>query len=229
MLSMSRSGQIKEKLLPLAEPEYAAFQRKLIPTVSPESILGVRTPALRSLARELEKDGSGEDFLKALPHRYFEENQLHAFLLSRERSYERCREKLDAFLPYVDNWATCDQMNPAVLGKEPEKAKKDALRWIDSGRLYAARFGIGVLMRYFLEDGYEKAFSDRVAAIGDGEYYLENMAAWYFATALAKRPEDILPYFTEHRLARETERKAIRKTIESFRVAREVKEILRGN
>ncbi|MBO4406895.1 MAG: DNA alkylation repair protein, partial [Clostridia bacterium] len=202
-----------ERLCALADPSFASFQRKLIPTVDPESVLGVRTPALRALAKELEGSEEAEAFLEKLPHALFEENQLHAFLLSREKEYAPCRDRVEVFLPYVDNWATCDQMNPAAFRKHPELIKNDALCWIGSERTYTVRFGVLLLMRHGLDGLYSPSIPEAVAGIRTDEYYVKMMIAWFFATALAKRYEEILPYIREKRLAPWILRKAVQKAL----------------
>lgn len=208
-----------ERLFSLRDEKYAAFQRPLLPNLVPESIIGVRTPALRLLAKELRGSAEAEAFLAALPHRYFEENQLHAFLVAQERDYRRCIERLECFLPFVDNWATCDQLSPRVLGRHRAELLPEVRRWMASGHEYTCRFGIGMLMRYFLEpDVFSEEYLRWVAAIDREEYYVRMMQAWFFATALAKQWSAAEPYMHDGRLPDWVRRKAIQKAIESFRI-----------
>jgi len=208
-----------ERLFSLRDEKYAAFQRPLLPNLAPESIIGVRTPALRLLAKELRGSAEAEAFLAALPHRYFEENQLHAFLVAQEKDYRRCIERLECFLPFVDNWATCDQLSPRVLGRHRAELLPEVRRWMASGHEYTCRFGIGMLMRYFLEpDTFSEEYLCWVAAIDREEYYVRMMQAWFFATALAKQWSAAEPYMHDGRLPDWVRRKAIQKALESFRI-----------
>lgn len=218
-----------ERLFSLRDEKYAAFQRPLLPNLAPESIIGVRTPALRLLAKELRGSAEAEAFLAALPHRYFEENQLHAFLVAQERDYRRCIERLESFLPFVDNWATCDQLSPRVLGRHRAELLPEVRRWMASGHDYTCRFGIGMLMRYFLEaDAFSEEYLRWVAAIDREEYYVRMMQAWFFATALAKQWSAAEPYMHDGRLPDWVRRKAIQKAMESFRIPPEHKAHLRS-
>lgn len=218
-----------ERLFSLRDEKYAAFQRPLLPNLVPESIIGVRTPALRLLAKELRGSAEAETFLAALPHRYFEENQLHAFLVAQERDYRRCIERLERFLPFVDNWATCDQLSPRVLGRHRAELLPEVRRWMASGHEYTCRFGIGMLMRYFLEpDAFSEEYLHWVAAIDREEYYVRMMQAWFFATALAKQWSAAEPYMHDGRLPEWVRRKAIQKAIESFRIPAAHKSHLRA-
>lgn len=219
---------IQTRLFELRDEKYRDFNSKLIPSVQPERVIGVRTPALRALAKELRGTEAAESFLRALPHKYFEENQLHAFLLDGVKDYEKCTEALDDFLPYVDNWATCDQLSPSVLGRNKNKLLTKIREWIASEHVYTARFAIGQLMRWYLDDDFKTEYADMVCAVRSEEYYLRMMQAWYFATALAKHYELILPYIEARRLERWTHNKAIQKAIESYRVTSEHKTQLRA-
>lgn len=218
-----------ERFFSLRDEKYAAFQRPLLPNLAPESIIGVRTPALRLLAKELRGSAEAEAFLAALPHRYFEENQLHAFLVAQERDYRRCIERLERFLPFVDNWATCDQLSPRVLGRHRAELLPEVRRWMASGHEYTCRFGIGMLMRYYLEDNtFSEEYLRWVAAIDREEYYVRMMQAWFFATALAKQWSAAEPYMHDGRLPDWVRRKAIQKALESFRIPAERKSHLRA-
>ncbi len=220
--------QIIERLTALRDPAYAEFQKKLIPTVSPESFVGVRTPELRKLAKELAQTGEAEAFINELPHRFFDENQLHAFILSEDRDFERCLSRVSAFLPYVDNWATCDQMSPKVFKKHRAELLPVIERWLHGGHAYTVRFAIGMLMEHFLDGDFDPRYLAWVSAVRSGEYYVNMMAAWYFATALAKQYDAAFPYIRDRRLPAWTHNKAIQKAAESFRVPPEHKAALKA-
>ena len=210
---------IRETLFSLREEKYAAFQAKLIPNVAPERVIGVRTPALRKLAKTLRGSGQAEEFLKALPHEFFEENNLHAFLLCEMKDFEACVQAVENFLPYVDNWATCDQMSPGVFRKNKQALLPHIRRWIASEQCYTRRFGIGMLMSHFLDEDFREEYLSLVSDIRSEEYYVNMMIAWYFATALAKQYEAALPYLENRRLDPWVHNKAIQKAVESFRVS----------
>ena len=220
-------AEIAAELFRLQDKKYAAFQAKLIPTVEAERIIGVRTPELRRFAKELFGDGDTEAFLRSLPHRYFEEDQLHAFVISLERDFDKCIAEVEAFLPFVDNWATCDQLSPKAFKKESEKLLPHICTWIKSDRVYTVRFAIGMLMQHFLDEKFDPQYADMVAAVRSDEYYVNMMIAWYFATALAKQYAAILPYLEGRRLADWTHNKAIQKSVESYRITAEQKAYLK--
>ena len=219
--------EIRETLFRLRDEKYRELQIRTIPTLKPETVIGVRTPELRKMARELAQAEEIRDYLRDLPHQYFEENQLHAFILSGMKDYEQCIDALNLFLPYVDNWATCDQMSPGVFRKHRPELLKSIRTWILSGKTYTVRFGIGMLMTHFLEEDFDTAYPEMVAGIRSGEYYVNMMTAWYFATALAKQYEAVLPFMEEQRLDAWTHNKAIQKAIESYRITPGQKEYLR--
>lgn len=219
--------EILERLFALQDLEYQAFQSKLLPSISPDSMIGVRTPALRQLAKELGKRADIEGFLSALPHRYFDENQLHAFLISDVKDYNHTVFLINAFLPYVDNWATCDQMSPKAFRRHRAELLEEIGRWISSEHTYTLRFGIGMLMQHYLDEDFRAEYPARVAALRSDEYYVNMMIAWYFATALAKQYDAALPYLEEHQLAPWTHNKTIQKAIESYRITDEQKKYLR--
>lgn len=208
----------------MREEEYRDFSSKLIPTVDKSTVIGIRIPLLRKYAKSLE---NYEDFLQALPHKYFEENNLHAFLIERERDFDACIEKLDVFLPYVDNWSTCDSMKPKVLKKEPEKLLIHIKRWLKAKDVYSVRYAINLLMSFYLDENFDEDYLELVAEVKSEEYYINMMRAWYFATALAKRYEKTLPYIEKKILDTWTHNKTIQKAIESFRVTKEQKEYLK--
>ena len=220
--------EIEERLFALQDEKYRDFQVKLIPTVDPESVIGVRTPELRKLAKELLKADDFDTFLDTLPHDHFDENQLHAFILSGMKDYDRCMAGVCAFLPYVDNWATCDQMSPKVFRKNRADLLVHIKEWLRSGETYTVRFAVGMLMEYFLEDDFDLSYPEMVADIISYEYYVNMMRAWYFATALAKQYESIIPFIEEKKLDRWTHNKAIQKSVESYRITPEQKAYLKS-
>ena len=237
---------MKEELFKLQDVKYRDFQKKLIPTVDPESVIGVRTPELRKLAKQLARlrtsktaadgkmtaaDGKTaadvEAFLKDLPHEYFDENQLHAFIISEDKDYERCMADVEEFLPYVDNWATCDQMSPKVFKKNKDGLLLHVRKWLKSDRTYTVRFAIGMLMEHFLDDDFDPEYPKLVAKVKSDEYYVNMMIAWYFATALAKQHDAVIPYLEEQKLDVWTHNKTIQKARESYRITPEQKKYLK--
>ena len=218
---------IQDKLFSMQDKNYQEFSRKLIPNIAPEKIIGVRTPALRQLAKEILAAGEETVFLSDLPHKYHEENQLHAFILSAMKDYEPCMAYLEKFLPYVDNWATCDQMSPKVFKKHKPELLLQIRTWLNAEDTYTVRYAIGMLMVHFLDEDFGRIYLEMVAQIRSEEYYINMMIAWYFATALAKQYEAALPYIEERRLAPWTHNKAIQKAIESRRISVEQKAYLR--
>lgn len=218
---------IQERLFALQDAEYAAFQHPLIPTVESETFIGVRTPALRSLARELRGTQEAEAFLRALPHVYFEENQLHAFLIALEKDCDAALAQTDAFLPYVDNWATCDQLTPKAFRKNRAALSEKINVWISSVREYTARFAIKMRMDHFLDEAFAPEILAQVAAVQREEYYVRMMQAWFFATALAKQYKAALPYLEENRLERWVHNKTIQKAVESYRITPDQKAYLK--
>lgn len=218
---------VQGRLFELQDPEYREFHAKLMPTVDKDRIIGVRTPALRKFAREYGKSEDAGEFMKALPHDYYEENNLHGFLIEGIRDYEECIRALDAFLPYVDNWATCDMMAPKIFKKHLDELEHKIEEWMASEHTYTVRYGIGMLMRYYLDEEFRTQYLEKVAAVESEEYYVKMMAAWYFATALAKQYEKTLPFLTEGRLEKWTHNKAIQKAVESNRITAEQKKYLR--
>lgn len=208
----------------MGEEEYKEFSSGLMPTVEKSTVIGIRTPILRKFAKGLD---NYEDFLADLPHDYFEENNLHAFLIEREQDFEKCIEKLNAFLPYVDNWATCDSMKPRVLKKEPDKLLVYIKKWLKSKDVYAVRYAINLLMSFYLDENFDKRYLKLVADVKSAEYYINMMRAWYFATALAKQYEDTLTYIENNKLDQWTHNKTIQKAVESYRITKEQKEYLK--
>ena len=219
--------EIRKTLISMQDEKYRVFQVKLFPTVDPETVIGVRTPDLRSYAKKLLKEEGISAFLSDLPHRYFDENQLHAFILSELKDYGKCMEEVNRFLPYVDNWATCDQMSPKVFKKNRPQLLEQIRIWLKSDRTYTIRFAIGMLMEHYLDDAFDISYPEVVAVIRSDEYYVNMMIAWYFATALAKQYDEILPFIENRRLDVWTHNKAIQKAIESYRITLEQKEYLK--
>lgn len=219
---------IRKELFRLQDEKYRDFQGKLIPTVGIDTVIGVRTPELRRYAKELAGREDIAEFLNDLPHRYFDENQLHAFLISGMKDYERCVEEVCRFLPYVDNWATCDQMSPKVFKKNRRALLVYIKQWIDSGETYTVRFAIGMLMEHFLDEDFDPVYPEMVAHVRAEEYYINMMVAWYFATALAKQYETVLPFIENRRLDPWTHNKAIQKSVESYRITEEQKAYLKS-
>ena len=221
-------ADLYRKLYDLQDLKYRDMQIKIIPTVEPESVIGVRTPELKSIAKDILKDGNYKGFLEELPHRYFEENQLQAFIISGIEDLNECMEDLETFLPYVDNWATCDQMSPKIFRKHKDLLLTHIIEWIDSEKTYTVRFGVGMLMEHFLDDDFDPLYPEMVAKLRSEEYYVNMMIAWYFATALAKQYESILPFIEEKRLDDWTHNKAIQKSLESRRITEEQKLYLKS-
>ncbi len=211
-------------LMQLQDLDYQAFQVRLIPNIPAERIIGVRTPELRRLAKQLSDSAS---FLEALPHWYFEENQLHSFLLSEMKDFGKVIQEVDRFLPYVDNWATCDQLSPKAFKKHHQELLPYIEKWIVTPEAYAVRFAIKMLMDHFLEDDFSVRYPEMVADIHREEYYIRMMAAWYFATALAKQYDAVLPFLTGRKLEPWIHNKAIQKAVESYRITPEQKDFLK--
>ena len=221
-------AELHRELYDLQDLKYRDMQIKIIPTINPESVIGVRTPELRRMAKDILKAGNYKGFLEQLPHKFFEENQLQAFIISGIKDLNECMEELEKFLPYVDNWATCDQMSPKIFRKHKEVLPAHIKDWIDSEKIYTVRFGVGMLMEHFLDDDFDPLYPEMVAKIRSEEYYVNMMIAWYFATALAKQYESVLPYIEEKRLDDWTHNKAIQKSVESRRITEEQKLYLKS-
>ena len=214
---------IRDRLFAMQDLKYRDFHSGLMPTIEKELVIGVRTPELRKLAKELSKTDMAADFINILPHRYYEENNLHAFLLCDIKDYDVLITRLNKFLPFVDNWATCDMMRPAAFAKNKERLLPEIRQWMQSEEPYTVRFGIEMLMLHFLEDDFDISYAQAVAAIRSDEYYVRMMVAWYFATALAFQYERILPFLEDKALDPWTHNKAIQKAVESYRVTDEKK------
>jgi 3-methyladenine DNA glycosylase AlkD len=220
--------EIRAELFKLQDEKYRDFQVKLIPGKDTDTMIGIRTPDLRKYAKTLGKNDKIEDFLNDLPHKYFDEDQLHAFIISEMKDYGKCMEETEKFLPYVDNWATCDQMSPKIFKKHKTELLEAIKEWIKSDKTYTIRFSIGMLMQHFLDEDFDIAYPEMVAAVRSEEYYVNMMIAWYFATALAKQYETILPFIEGKKLDTWTHNKAIQKSVESYRITPEQKDYLRS-
>ncbi len=218
---------ILKKLLENQDIKFRDFNASLIPNLPKERFIGVKTPILKGIAKQLSSTGGAEEFLHALPHAYFEEDQIHAFLISEMRDFDVMLCELERFLPYINNWATCDQLIPRAIAQEPERILERIDVWISCGETYKVRFGIGLLMRYFLEKRFLPIYLDKVAAAESEQYYINMMSAWYFATALAKQPSATLPYFEGKRLSKWVHNKAVSKARESRRVSEDLKNRLK--
>ena len=217
-----------DRLMEVKDDTYRDFQAKLVPDIPSETILGVRTPEMRKIAKEVFESPDRDVFLSDLPHRYYEENLIHFFVISMSRDFDECVKVTERFLPYVDCWPVSDQATPKAFKKNHEKLLPFIRKWIDSDHVYTARFGIRMLMNEFLGDDFKEEYLNLVADKKGEEYYLKMMIAWYFATALAKRYDETVPYFEKHRLEEWVHRKAIQKATESYRVSDAHKEYLKS-
>ncbi len=219
---------IYEKLLEAKDEKYRAFQAKLVPNIPAEIILGVKTPRMRQIAKETFESGERDEFLNDLPHRYYEENLVHFFVIAMIRDFDACVQAVEAFLPYVDCWPVSDQSTPKSFRKNHEKLLPHIRKWIASEHVYTARFGIRMLMNEFLGEDFREEYLALVASKKGDDYYLRTMIAWYFATALAKRYDESVRYIEGRKLDEWTRRKAIQKALESYRVSDEHKEYLKA-
>lgn len=218
---------VHSRLFAMQDQEYRAFHCRLMPTVDPAYVIGVRTPELRKFAKDFAKTPEAAVFLRQLPHKYYEENNLHGFLISGMKDYDQVISALDSFLPYVDNWATCDLMRPRVFKNHLPELLEQIKVWMASGHTYTIRFGIEMLMTFYLDENFQPEYLEMVSRVRSGEYYVNMMVAWFFATALAKQYDAVLPYLLQRRLENWTHNKAIQKAIESYRITEEQKTYLR--
>lgn len=219
--------KITKELFKFQDLKYRDFQSKLIPNIDKEKIIGVRTAVLRDLAKQFVKNGLGCEFMSSLPHKFFEENQLHGFIISNIKDYDKCILELNKFLPYIDNWATCDQIRPIIFNKNKDRLLKEIKKWIKSSNTFTVRFGVGMLMKYFLDENFKKEYLNIVAKIKSDEYYINMMVAWFFATALAKQYDDAVSYLENKKLSEWVHNKTIQKAIESYRITKNQKEYLK--
>ena len=218
---------VQKRLFEMRDTGYRDFHARLILTVEKEKIIGIRTPILRKFAKEFGKTEESELFLKVLPHQYYEENNLHGLLIEQIRDYDKCLEELERFLPFIDNWATCDLLALHMMKKHRDIFIREVFRWIESDQPYTIRFGISMLMRHYLDEEFKTEYPEKVAAIRSEEYYVNMMRAWYFSTALAKQYENVLPFLEKRQMDVWTHTKTIQKAIESYRITSEQKEYLR--
>ena len=218
---------IRDELFKMQDIKYRDFNSKLIPTVDKRLFIGVRTPELRKYAKQLGKSIEVIEFLQALPHKYFDENQLHAFIISEIKDFKNCIAEINRFLPYMDNWATCDQLSPKIFKKHHSELFAYIKDWLKSDKVYTLRFGIGMLMEHFLDEDFDIIYPETVLKIRSDEYYVNMMIAWYFATALAKQYKSIIPFIENRSLDIWTHNKAIQKATESYRISTQRKNYLK--
>ncbi|MBR6523349.1 MAG: DNA alkylation repair protein [Clostridia bacterium] len=214
-------------LLSMQDIGYKKFHSALMPTVNPDLIIGVRVPQLRKFAKDFAKTPEAENFLNTLPHKYYEENNLHAFLIEQEKDFDRALFLAEKFLPFIDNWATCDMFRPPVFRKNPEKLLPHIYKWLNSDKTYTVRYAIGLLLSFYLGENFRPEFPERVSKIRSDEYYVNMMVAWYFQTALVKQYECAISYITGRRLSVWVHNKAIQKSLESLKISKETKEHLK--
>lgn len=219
---------IEKLLLSLADEKYKEFHKKLIPTVNEDKIIGIRTPVLRKTAKEIKDSPEAKAFIDTLPHFYYEENNLHAFLVEFIKDYDKAVLETEKFLPYIDNWATSDSFLPKIFKKNKDKLIVKINEWIKSDKTYTIRYAMGLLMSLYLDDDFKTEYAGIVANVSSEEYYVIMMQAWYFATALAKQYDAVLPYFTGKKLSKDVNNKAIQKAIESRRIDADTKAFLKG-
>lgn len=218
---------IKE-LYEMQDKQYRDFQTKLIPTINSNTIIGIRTPELRKYAKNLIKENNCLTFLKDLPHTYFDENQLHAFIISEIKDYDECLIYVNEFLPFINNWATCDQTSPKAFKNNHDKLLKQVKIWLKSSHTYTVRFAIKMLMQHYLDKDFKPEYLKLVSKVKSNDYYINMMIAWFFATALAKQYQNALPYLEEQKLSTWIHNKTIQKAIESYRINEEQKSYLRS-
>ena len=219
--------KVQQDLFTMQDLKYRDFHAKLMPTVDKDSVIGVRVPMLRAYAKKFGKTEEARQFLEILPHQYYEENNLHGLLIDQMKDYELCIEELIRFLPYINNWATCDILSVKAVKGHLDSYIKNIYQWLESDYTYTIRFGINMLMRYYLEEEFKIEYPEKVAAIRSEEYYVNMVRAWYFATALAKKYDQVLPFLEEQKMDVWTHNKTIQKAIESYRITLEQKEYLR--
>lgn len=219
--------KVQQDLFTMQDLKYRDFHAKLMPTVDKDSVIGVRVPMLRAYAKKFGKTEEAKQFLEILPHQYYEENNLHGLLIDQMKDYELCIEELIRFLPYINNWATCDILSVKAVKGHLDSYIKNIYQWLESDYTYTIRFGINMLMRYYLEEEFKIEYPEKVAAISSEEYYVNMVRAWYFATALAKKYDQVLPFLEEQKMDVWTHNKTIQKAIESYRITLEQKEYLR--
>lgn len=220
--------EIQKHLFELQDMAYRDFHSRLMPGIDKETIIGIRVPVLRKYAKSIAGTELAEKFIKELPHCYYEENNLHMMLITRIKDYDRCLLEIERFLPYIDNWATCDFPAPKCFENHKEDLLPVIKRWIASSETYTIRYGIGMLMRLYLDTDFDPEYVRIVAEVKSDEYYVNMMIAWYMATALAKQWDAVIPYIEEHRMSDWVHRKTIQKAVESYRITDEQKRYLKG-
>ncbi|CDB79582.1 MULTISPECIES: DNA alkylation repair protein [unclassified Coprococcus] len=220
--------EIQKHLFELQDMAYRDFHSRLMPDIDKETIIGIRVPVLRKYAKSIAGTELSEKFIKELPHHYYEENNLHMMLITRIKDYDKCLSEVERFLPYIDNWATCDFPAPKCFENHKEELLPVIKRWIASGETYTIRYGIGMLMRLYLDADFDPEYVKLVAEVKSDEYYVNMMIAWYMATALAKQWDAVIPYIEEHRMSDWVHRKTIQKAVESYRITDEQKRYLKG-
>ena len=220
------SNEILQKLFSLRDVEYKEFNSSLIPSVNKDTVIGVRTPLLKGYAKEIKNSLLEKEFLSNLPHSYFEENNLHAFLIAEIKDYKECIERVNEFLPYIDNWATCDSFKPKCFAKNKDKLIVEIKNWLKSDKEYTVRFGVLMLLTHFLDGDFKEEYLRVVANINISTYYVDMMCAWYFATALAKQWNSAVKYLEDKVLKEFIHNKTIRKAIESYRITPDQKKFL---
>ena len=218
---------VYERLIACSDEQYKEFQSKLVPNIPKETVLGVRTPDMRRIAKEIRGTEEAEGFLAELPHKFYEENLVHFFLIAMIKDFDQCVQAVETFLPYVDCWPVCDQSTPKVFAKNHEKLLPLIRKWIGSDHVYTVRFGIRMLMNEFLGDDFKPEYLAWVAGVPGEDYYIRMMVAWYFATALAKQYDESVVYIEKRRLEPWTHKKAIQKAVESYRGTEAHKEYLK--
>lgn len=226
--SMKKQTEVQKQLFTLQDIKYRDFHSRLVPGVDKESIIGVRTPMLRKFAKEFGKTKEAESFLQDLPHRYYEENNLHMMVISMDKDYESCLKKVEKFLPYINNWATCDLPLPKCFAKHKPELIEEIKKWIASGETYTIRYGIGALMSLYLDEDFRPEYLELAAGVQSEEYYVNMMIAWFLATALAKQWDAAIVWLETKKLPVWIHKKTIQKAIESYRITPEQKEYLRS-
>ncbi len=228
-LNSAAAGRIQKELFSFRDEAYKAFNKKLVPNVDEKTMIGIRTPVLRSFAKNFFKSypDEAEAFMNALPHTYFEENNLHAFFIEQIRDFETCLAKTESFLPFIDNWETCDLFSPPVFKKHPDAVYERILVWLKSKHCYTVRYAIGRLLSNYLDAEFKTEMLELAASVESDEYYIKMMVAWYFSFALIKQYDAAIPYIQNRRLEPFTHAKAIQKAIESTRIPSEIKTYLK--
>ena len=218
---------LQQELFALQDKTYREFHSKLMPDTDKEAVIGIRIPVLRKFAKAFAKKAEAREFLQQLPHLYYEENNLHMMLITAEKDYEKCLAEVERFVPYIDNWATCDMPAPKCFARHKQELLPKVKEWIRSEETYTIRYGIDLLMALYLDEDFQPEYPELAASVTSEEYYVKMVIAWYFATALAKQWDAAIPYIEQRRLSEWVHRKTIQKAVESFRITKEQKDYLR--